>query len=168
MGKEKARGVAVIAFVSLLYFLWLMVVVLKDRGYILSNTETFLSLREWAIIGILLYAIFLIVEVFYYLSASRGEAAGAEGIKLVSAVTKKIVCSNCNTVFTITDTGVRPLRYTCPNCGMEGALRGKTAEGVRRNIKCGECGNTFEIYDTGERPLKYECPKCHFEGQIEE
>jgi len=166
MGKEKARGVAVIAFVSLLYFLWLMVVVLKDRGYILSDTNIFLSLKEWAIIGTVLYAIFLIVEIFYYLSAP-GEEGGAEGIKLVSAVSKKIVCSNCNTVFTITDTGVRPLRYTCPNCGMEGALRGKTAEGVRKRIKCGECENTFEIYDTGDRPLKYECPKCHFEGEIE-
>jgi len=166
MGKEKARGVAVLAFVSLLYFLWLMVAVLKDRGYILSGTDIFLSLKEWAIIGIILYAVFLIAEIFYYLSTQK-EEKGAEGIKLVSAVTKRVVCSNCNTVFTITDTGVRPLRYTCPNCGMEGALRGKTAEGIRRHIKCEGCENEFEIYDTGERPLKYECPKCHFEGTIE-
>jgi len=165
MGKDKARGVAAITLISLLYFAWLMVVVLKERGYILAGTNLFLSLKEWAIIGIILYAIFLVVEIFYYLSSSK-EKKEVEGIKLVSAVTKKIVCSNCNTVFNITDTGVRPLRYTCPNCGEVGVLRGKTAEGIRRSIICDECKNTFEVYDTGERPLKYECPSCHFEGTI--
>jgi predicted RNA-binding Zn-ribbon protein involved in translation (DUF1610 family) len=165
MGKDKARGAAVIAFISLLYFIWLMVVLLKERGYVLAGTDLFLSLKEWAIIGIILYAIFLVMEIFYYLSTPKEEKE-VGGIKLVSSVTKKVVCSNCNTVFTITDTGVRPLRYTCPNCGEPGVLRGKTAEGVRKSITCDECEHTFEVYDTGERPLKYECPKCHFEGII--
>ncbi|MEA2054069.1 MAG: hypothetical protein U9O96_02970 [Candidatus Thermoplasmatota archaeon] len=165
MEREKVKGAAVITFISLIYFMWLMVVVLKERGYILPNADLFLSLREWAIIGIILYAVFLIIEIFYYLSTPKKEE-GAEGIKLVSAVIKKVFCNNCNTVFSITDTGVRPLRYTCPNCGGEGALRGKIAEGIRKNIKCGRCENLFEIYDTGERPLKYECPECHFEGAV--
>ncbi len=165
MGKEKARGAAVITFISLIYFMWLMVVVLKEKGYILSGTNLFLSLVEWAIVGTIIYAVFLIIEIFYYLSIPR-EKKMAEGIKLFSAVTKRVVCSSCNIVFTITDTGVRPLRYTCPNCGGEGVLRGKTAEGERKEIKCEKCENSFEIYDTGERPLKYECPSCHFEGTV--
>lgn len=166
MGKEKARGAAVITFISLLYFLWLMVVVLKERGYILSGMNLRLSLKEWAIVGIILYAIFLIIEIFYYISIPK-EEKGADGIKLVSTATKKIVCGNCNTVFTITDTGVRPLRYTCPNCGEEGVLRGKIAEGTMKKIRCERCDSPFDIYDTGVRPLKYECPSCHFEGVIE-
>ena len=165
MAKEKVRGAAVITFISLLYFLWLVVVVLQDQGYLLEGTDLVLSLRDWAIVGIILYAVFVMVLVYYYLTTGTPEKR-TEGIKLVSAVTTRVVCDNCHTVFTISDTGVRPLRYSCPNCGEQGALRRKTIQGRRKNIACHHCENYFEVYDTGERPLSYECPHCHFEGAL--
>jgi len=165
MEKEKKRVAAVLTFIAFIYFLWIIVVALKENGYIFSTTNFFLSLREWAIIGILLYLIFVIIEVYYYLSAPKEEKK-IEGIKLVSTVKKKVMCNNCKTVFTIADTGKRPLRYSCPNCGEEGVLRGTTAEGIRKMVACENCKNIFEIYDTGERPFSYRCPKCHYESSL--
>jgi len=165
MEKEKKRVAAVLTFIALLYFLWIIIVVLKENGYIFATTNFLLSLREWAIIGILLYLIFVIIEVYYYLSFPKEEKK-VEGIKLVSTVTKKVMCNNCKTVFTIADTGKRPLRYTCPNCGGEGALRGTVAEGIRKMVACEKCKNIFEIYDTGERPFAYKCPECHYENSL--
>ena len=98
-----------------------------------------------------------------YITAPREEE---EEIKIVSEAIKKIVCSNCKTVFTIRDTGVRPLKYKCPNCGMEGVLRGKSVKGKRISVQCDKCGNEFEIFDTGERPLIYRCPVCHYQGEV--
>lgn len=165
MAREKVRGAAVITFISLLYFLWLVVVLLQDQGYLPGSIDLVLSLRDWAIVGIILYAAFVMVLVYYYLTTGPQEKR-AEGIKLVSAVTTRVVCDNCHTVATISDTGTRPLRYSCPNCGRQGVLRKKTAQGRRRNISCQHCENYVEIYDTGERPLSYECPHCHFEGAL--
>jgi len=116
MVKEKVRGAAVITFLSLLYFIWLVIVVLKDQGYLLENTNLFLSLEEWAIIGIILYAIFVIVLIYYYLTLAP-EGKTSAGIKLVSAVTTRVVCDKCHAVITLSDAGTRPLRYACPNCG---------------------------------------------------
>ena len=165
MAKEKVRGAAAITFLSLLYFIWLIIVVLKNQGYLLENTDLFLNLEEWAIIGIILYAIFVIVLIYYYLTLAP-ECKTSGGIKLVSAVTNRVVCDKCHTVITISDTGTRPRRYTCPNCGKQGALRRNTIQGKRRNIACQRCDGFFEIYDTNERPLTYECPHCHFEGAL--
>ena len=160
MEEKRVRGAAVITFISVLYFIWLMIVVLQDQGYILSGTDMPLSLQWWAIIGIILFAVFFLAELYLYLTAPRREPR-SEGIKLVSAVTTKVMCSDCHTVFTISDTGTRPLKYTCPNCGQSGALRKQMAAGVRKNVQCERCENVFEIHDTGERPLKYTCPECH-------
>jgi len=167
MVKEKVRGAAVITFLSLLYFIWLVIVVLKDQGYLLENTNLFLSLEEWAIIGIILYAIFVIVLIYYYLTLAP-EGKTSAGIKLVSAVTTRVVCDKCHAVITLSDAGTRPLRYACPNCGKQGALRRNIIQGKRRNIACQRCDDLFEIYDTTERPLTYECPHCHFEGALAE
>jgi len=160
MEEKRVRGAAVITFISVLYFIWLMVAVLQDRGYILSGSDLPLSVQWWAVIGIILFAVFFLVELYMYLTAP-GKERRTEGIKLVSAVTTKVVCSDCHTVFTISDTGARPLRYTCPNCGQEGALRRQMASGVRKNVQCERCEHVFEIHDTGERPFKYTCPDCH-------
>lgn len=165
MEKVKKRAAAILTFLALLYFLWIIVVILKENEYILATTDLFLSLREWAIIGILLYLIFVIIEVYYYLSFPKKEKK-VEGIKLVSTVTKKVMCNNCNTVVAISDTGKRPLHYTCPSCGGEGVLRGTTAEGIRKMVACGNCKNIFELHDTGERPFIYRCPKCHYEDSL--
>ncbi len=160
MEEKRVRGAAVITFISILYFIWLMVAVLQDQGYILAGTDVPLSVQWWAVIGIILFAVFFLAELYLYLTAPRPEPR-SEGIKLVSAVTTKVMCSDCHTVFTISDTGARPLRYTCPNCGQSGALRKHMASGVRKNVQCERCENVFEIHDTGDRPLRYTCPDCH-------
>jgi predicted RNA-binding Zn-ribbon protein involved in translation (DUF1610 family) len=167
MGKEKVRGAVVITLLSLLYFVWLVIVILQDQGHILANTDLVLNLQEWAIIGIILYAIFVIVLVYYYLTLAPKEES-SKGIKLVSAVTTRAVCDNCHTVITISDTGTRPLRYDCPNCSKQGTLRHNTVEGTPKDVACERCEESFEIYDTGERPLTYECSHCHFEGVLTE
>jgi predicted RNA-binding Zn-ribbon protein involved in translation (DUF1610 family) len=167
MGKEKVRGAVVIALLSLLYFIWLVIVILRDQGFLLENTDFVLTLQEWAIMGIILYTIFIIVLVYYYLTLAPKEEM-SPGIKLVSAVTTRAVCDNCHTVIAVSDTGIRPLQYYCPNCGKQGALRCKTAQGIRKIITCERCEKDFEVYDTGERPLTYECSNCHFEGALPE
>ena len=167
MGKEKVRGAVVITLLSLLYFIWLVIVILQDQGLLLESTDLVLTLQEWAILGIILYTIFVIVLVYYYLTlAPKEEVSG--GIKLVSAVTTNAVCDNCHTVIAVSDTGIRPLRYECPNCGKQGTLRCKTAQGIRKRVTCERCRENFEVYDTGERPLTYECCHCHFEGALPE
>lgn len=165
MEKVKKRAAALLTFLAILYFIWILLVILKENEYIFTTTSFFLPLREWAIIGILLYLIFVIIEIYYYLSSPK-EGKKVEGIKLVSTVTKKVMCNNCNTVVSISDTGKRPLRYTCPSCDGEGVLRGTTAEGVRRMIACENCQHIFEIHDTGERPFVYQCPQCHYEASL--
>jgi hypothetical protein len=167
MGKEKVRGAAVITLLSLIYFAWLVIVILQDQGYVLENTDLILNLQEWAIIGIILYSIFVIVLAYFYLTLAPKEKS-SNGIKLVSAVITHAVCDNCHTVITISDTGSRPLAYTCPNCGKQGALCSNTVQGTRKTIPCERCEEYFEIYDTGERPLTYECSHCHFEGVLPE
>ncbi len=146
--------------ISLLYFIWLIVAAANESFW---NYNLYLSFKTWSIIGIIVYAAFIVIEVLLYVTAPKEEE---EEIKIVSEAIKKIVCSNCKTVFTIRDTGVRPLKYKCPNCGMEGVLRGKNIKGKRLAIECDKCGSDFEIFDTGERPLKYKCPTCHYEGVL--
>ncbi len=158
---DKKNVSMAIMIISLLYFIWLVVVAANET---MLHANMYLSLKEWSIIGIAIYIIFLAIEGAIYLSEPKEEE---REIKLISPAIKKIVCSNCKTVFTIKDTGVRPLKYTCPNCGMEGVIRGKNVKGKTRIIECEECGERFEIFDTGERPLHYECPFCHHKGVIE-
>ena len=146
--------------ISLLYFIWLIMAVANETFW---SYNLYLSFKTWSIIGIIAYAAFIIIEVLLYITSPKEEE---EEIKIVSEAIKKIVCSNCKTVFTIRDTGVRPLKYKCPNCGMEGVLRGKSVKGKRLAIECDKCGNEFEIFDTGERPLKYKCPVCHYQGVL--
>ena len=146
--------------ISLLYFIWLIMAVANETFW---SYNLYLSFKTWSIIGMIAYAAFIIIEVLLYITAPKEEE---EEIKIVSEAIKKIVCSNCKTVFTIRDTGVRPLKYKCPNCGMEGVLREKSVKGKRLAIECNKCGNEFEIFDTGERPLKYKCPVCHYQGVL--
>ena len=148
----------IIVIVSLVYLAWLILVAF----YEIKGVEILLSLKYWSIIGIILYASFLFIEFLIYMTPP----AKREEIKIVSEALKKVMCSDCKTIFLISDTGVRPLRYTCPNCGKEGVLRGKTVEGKARKIVCENCNVEFEIFDTGERPLSYSCPNCHFEGVV--
>ncbi len=149
-----------IVILAVIYFLWLFIVAIKD---VMGGDGILLTLKTWSIIGIAFYILLLIVEIMVYAFTPREEA---EEIKVVTEAIKQVTCSNCKTVFNITDTGVRPLKYTCPNCGMEGVLRGKKVEGIKRTITCESCQNNFEIIDTGEKPLKYVCPVCHYEGEI--
>ena len=150
----------VIVIVSIIYFIWLFIVAMQEA---MKGGVILFSLKIWSIVGIILYIFFLLVELLVYISTPKAE--GKE-IKIVSEVIKKVVCSQCHTTFTITDTGVRPLRYTCPNCGKEGVLRGKRVKGVAKRITCDNCGNEFDILDTGEKPLTYVCPSCHYEGVV--
>ena len=144
---------------SLLYFIWLIIAAVNESSL---KYNMYLSLKTWSIIGIVLYLVFIAIEIIFYLSQPHEE----KEVKIVTEAIKKVVCSNCKTTFTIKDTGVRPLKYTCPNCGMEGVLRGKNIKGKKINILCEKCHNEFEVFDTGERPLAYECPVCHYKGVL--
>jgi len=57
-------------------------------------------------------------------SAPPQEVAMAEppAAAVAAAPTLTLKCGNCGTVFDIADTGARPLRHTCPGCGLEGEL----------------------------------------------
>ena len=149
-----------IVILAVVYFLWLFIVAVNDA---LGGSDIVVDLKTWSFIGIALYAVMLATELMVYVLYPEEEK---DEIKVVSEAIKQVTCSNCNTVFKISDTGVRPLRYTCPNCGMEGVLRGKKVEGIKKVITCESCHNNFEIIDTGVRPLKYVCPVCHYEGAI--
>ena len=157
---KKIGMLKAVVILAVIYFLWLFIVAVNDA---LGGGGILVDLKTWSLIGIALYAILLIVELMVYFLIPGEEK---EEIKVVSEVIKQVTCSNCNTVFKISDTGVRPLKYTCPNCGMEGVLRGKKVEGVKKIITCESCSNSFEVLDSGERPLKYICPICHYEGEI--
>ncbi len=149
-----------VVILAVIYFLWLFIVAVNDA---MGGNGILLRLKTWSFIGIALYAILLIVEIMIYFLYPGEEK---EEIKVVAEAIKQVTCSNCKTVFKISDTGVRPLKYTCPNCGMEGVLRGKRVEGVKKIITCESCQNSFEVIDTGEKPFKYVCPVCHYEGAI--
>ncbi len=149
-----------IIIISITYFIWLAIVTINEIKF---GYNLLLSLKSWSIIGMAIYILFLILEIIIYISTPKKEI---KEIKIVSEALKKVFCSNCKTTFTISDTGVRPLRYTCPNCGMEGVLKGRTTEGRRLKVICQNCNNEFEIFDTGEKPLIYECPNCHSKGEI--
>ena len=149
-----------IVILAVIYFLWLFIVAIKD---VMGGDGILLTLKTWSIIGAAFYIILLVVEILVYALTPQEEA---EEIKVVAEAIKQVTCSNCKTIFNITDTGVRPLKYTCPNCGMEGVLRGKKVEGIKRTITCDSCQNNFEVIDTGEKPLRYVCPVCHYEGAI--
>lgn len=95
-------------------------------------------------------------------------------------------CSDCGTVFDISDTGDRPLRHTCPGCGAEGMLREEGAAPMlaadpapveaaapaaaqpakRLKLRCGGCKEVFAIEDSGERPLRRPCPYCGRTGEV--
>ena len=150
-----------IVLLAIIYFLWLFAVALNE---IIRETTLLLDLKMWAIIGIVLYAVFVIIEVFLYLTQEKG---GTREIKLVSDVETKVMCSYCKTTFLISDSGIRPIGYTCPNCGKDGALKGKKIEGSKSTINCSQCNHVFEIVDAGERPYQYECPHCHHQGAVE-
>ncbi len=157
---NKKNLLKLIIVLAIIYFIWLSIVILNEIKF---NYNLILPLKIWSIIGIFLYAIFLLSEILIYLTLPKKEI---EEIKIVSEALKKVFCNNCKTVFNISDTGVRPLKYECPNCGMEGVLRGKVAEGKILKVLCKNCGNEFEIFDVGEKPLIYECPNCHVKGEI--
>ena len=157
---DKKTILKIIMVISLLYFIWL---ILASTNEVFFKYNIYLSLKSWSLIGITIYSFFIAIESIIYISQPKEEE---EEIKIVSEAIKKIVCSNCKTLFTIKDTGVRPLKYKCPNCGMEGVLRGKSIKGKSIKISCDKCGNEFEIFDTGERPLNYECPVCHNKGVV--
>ena len=149
-----------IVLLAILYFLWLFIVALNE---IIRETTLLLDLKMWAIIGVVVYAIFLIIEILLYLTRTKEES---REIKLVSDVETKVMCSYCKTTFMISDSGIRPIGYTCPHCGKDGALKGKKIEGTKFVISCSQCHDAFEIVDTEERPLKYECPHCHHQGDV--
>ena len=155
--KSVSKAVVIVSFI---YFIWLIV---ASAAEVFGGIKIFFSLKEWSIIGIFIYIVLLLIEVYVYFTIPEKKT---KEMKIVSEVMKKVVCSECKTKFTISDTGVRPLPYTCPNCGKEGTLRGKVIEGKSRFVTCSNCQNEFEIFDTEERPLYYECPQCHFKGAI--
>ncbi|RLF47209.1 MAG: hypothetical protein DRN29_03110 [Thermoplasmata archaeon] len=158
MNQKNLLKIVVIA--SILYFIWLFIVALNET---MNGSKILLSLKTWSLIGVVVYVFFLFIEIMVYITTPKKET---KEIKLVSEVIKKIVCNSCHTTFTITDTGVRPMKYVCPNCGKEGVLRGKKVKGIVKTITCSSCGDKFEIIDTGERPLTYQCPSCHYEGVV--
>jgi len=156
---DRERLLKTIFIISLIYFLWIATIT-GVRYFFHRNI--YLSFPTWCIGGTVLYAAIIIFEILIYFTSQEKE----EEIKIVSEAITKVVCGNCNTIFTIKDTGVRPLKYKCPNCGFEGVLRGKSARGKILQVECDKCGNKFEIFDTGIRPLKYKCPVCHYEGVL--
>ena len=157
---DRKTASKIIFVISLIYFLWLIVAAANN---VFWKYNLYLSFKDWSIVGASLYIFFIIIEVLIYATIPQKKE---EEIKIVSEAIRKVVCSNCHTVFTIRDTGVRPLKYKCPNCGMEGVLRGKSEKGKTIEVECEKCGNKFEVFDTGERPLKYKCPVCHYEGVL--
>ncbi|HEC75785.1 MAG TPA: hypothetical protein ENI33_00805 [Thermoplasmatales archaeon] len=150
----------IIVIISIIYFIWLFIDALNE---VMNGTKLLLSLKTWSIIGVVIYIVFLVVEIILYFATPQEKI---KEIKLVSPALKKIVCSNCKTTFTISDDGIRPVYYACPNCGKEGVIKGKKIEGISKLITCSNCDKIFEIIDTGDRPLTYECPSCHFRGDV--
>lgn len=150
-----------IVLFAILYFIWLFIVALVET---MNSTIILIELKIWALIGVIIYIFFLMLELALYFTSPIKEE---KEYKLISDTITRVMCSNCKTTFTISDNGIRPMAYICPNCNREGALKGNTTEGFQIVITCSRCETDFEIFDTGDRPLSYECPSCHFEGVVE-
>jgi parallel beta-helix repeat protein len=77
-----------------------------------------------------------------------------------------IKCPKCTELFIVQDTGQRPLKTKCPNCGAKGMIRGtalKPGKEEKVNIKCPKCSRIFKI--SGDEKY-FECPKCHTKGTL--
>lgn len=78
------------------------------------NAKTFV----WAAIAAL--GAILVVELLLLRSHGRPAAVAERQVELPEIV---IRCRSCNEVFTVVDTGERPLVGTCPNCGKQGTVK---------------------------------------------
>jgi predicted Zn finger-like uncharacterized protein len=107
-----------------------------------------------------------------YAPPSAPPAAGPAPRAALPQEQLTLKCSSCGTVFDVTDTGQRPLRHTCPGCGVQGELSeadlGPAAGGATITLKCSSCGTVFDVTDTGQRPLQHVCPGCGSEGVLRE
>lgn len=100
--------------------------------------------------------------------AAAAQAASAVPAGPAAAKSVKLRCGACKEVFTVQDTGERPLYHSCPHCGSQGVLRAKPAgpggalaPTVKRvTLKCNACAEVFKVEDTGVRPLTHSCPGC--------
>ncbi|MHB8585318.1 MAG: FmdB family zinc ribbon protein [Thermoplasmatota archaeon] len=59
-------------------------------------------------------------------SAAQGPASPAPAPKPLPEILLR--CTSCGNVFTVVDTGERPLRHACPHCGRVGILRDVPAD----------------------------------------
>lgn len=96
-------------------------------------------------------------------------------------------CPECREMFTVEDTGERPLHTECPHCGAAGhvnldnlpgdhdhahegeaAAAGASAEPDHEEIslECPSCGTQFDVEDDGTRPLTATCPGCGSSGKL--
>jgi Zn finger protein HypA/HybF involved in hydrogenase expression len=158
---KSKTSLKVIIVIAVLYLIWLFVVAAND---VIRDSEIVLSLRMWSVIGVLIYALFLVLEIVLYLMSSR---KAFKEIKLVSETINKVVCSHCHSMFTISDPGNRPIPYVCPHCERSGVLKGRKTGGTTTHITCNQCSTAFEILDAEDHPLTYECPSCHHYGVVE-
>ncbi|MBC7081263.1 MAG: hypothetical protein H5T44_03355 [Thermoplasmatales archaeon] len=152
MGK---KGLLAVVTIAIVYFVWLILWAFLE---FFTDLNLPISLKVWSIIGIFLYIALILIEILFMIEREKKEE--------IPKKIKKVVCGYCKTKFDISDTGERPLNYICPNCGNEGALKGKTLKGISIFIECSNCGKEAEIFYSGERPFEYVCPHCHAKGII--
>ncbi len=164
MNNGKKVGL-LLTIIAALYFIWIIGVALHEGGFLLKDTDFFLSLWEWAAIGIVLYLLFILVLLLFFFLRPKHELHKEE-FTLAKGRKNWVVCSYCKTPFSIPDTGKRPLEITCPHCYKQGILTGKKMTGRRKNVSCANCGNSFEFFDDGTGPLECECPECHHQESI--
>lgn len=123
--------------------------------------------------------------------AARGPRPARSGAAIVTHAPRHPVdlrCPECDNVFTVDDTGERPLRTTCAHCGAEGLvdlppLGEEAAEAALPapaptmappagtsnpvlTLKCPACRTQFSVEDDGTRPLKAVCPGCGRTGRL--
>lgn len=141
--------------------------------------------------------------------AHRGQAAGTAGAATATQAEQEpdevpeppsppeidLECPECREMFTVEDTGERPLHTECPHCGAAGhvnldnlpeehdhehdhdhdhgaeaAAAGVGAEPEPEHeeisLECPACGTQFDVEDDGTRPLTATCPGCGSSGKL--
>lgn len=140
------------------------------HGDISSGSEWVIGIDFYA--WVILFSLILALTVAFLVLLYR--RAGAPAPASLGAL--PIECTNCATRFDVQDTGVRPLDYTCPQCGTAGSwtaepvpMPGAGPAGVGASeeallVKCTNCGKPFELPFSDKRPIFGSCPNCGKRG----
>lgn len=179
--RNVANGVFGVGLVLMLLAVYVALVFWENTIGFGAGLFAALALELWIILlAVLLFAALVILTILYFVHS------GPRPVPVLS-----VACAVCSTPLEVTDTGQRPLPYTCPQCGTVGEIAGHEAPPAAQEapapepltptpapmvdaevdallVQCTNCQNEFELPYSTERPLHGRCPHCGEETILEE